>query len=260
MVDTIPLINNHDQITSICPTNTNVRTVFDRLNTSVNTQSEREDAVNNKISQANSMNRSEVTNSLEPAPATDHTLSKDVGYSFTISDKIIGSGSYGTIYTAQNEYGRQLAVKCCNIDSTGIPNILEASIMGSMIHPYLNRALRIQASDNKLYIIQEIAQTDLAQHTRRDKGNHRPGIVELKRWCFELAQAVSALHVDDIIHADIKASNVLLYADGSIRLTDYTLATKKWSRGEKFTHNVCTCTHRPLECLMRRSWDESLDI
>jgi len=38
------------------------------------------------------------------------------------------------------------------------------------------------------------------------------------------------------------------------------LATKKWTPGEKFSHNVCTCTHRPLECLTRRPWNESLDI
>lgn len=190
----------------------------------------------------------------------DHTLLGDVGYSFVISDKLLGHGSYGDVFLATDENGKQVAVKCCNIDSTGIPNILEASIMGSMVHPYLNRALRILASDTKLYIIQELAQTDLAQYTRRDKGNHKPSMNELRRWCFSLSQAVSALHREDIIHADIKASNVLLYSDGSIRLTDYTLATKKWSPTEKFTHNVCTCTHRPLECLMRRSWDESLDI
>lgn len=195
----------------------------------------------------------------------DHDLiayshGNNVGYSFIISDKLLGHGSYGDVFLATNEHGKQVAVKCCNMDVTGIPNILEASIMGSIIHPYLNRALRIQASDSKLYIIQELAQTDLAQYTRRDKGNHKPSMEQLKYWCHCLAHAVSALHRENIIHADIKASNILLYHDGSIRLTDFTLATKKWTPDEKFTHNVCTCTHRPLECLMKRPWNESLDI
>lgn len=191
---------------------------------------------------------------------SDHSISGDIGYAFVISDKLLGHGSYGDVFLANDENGKQVAVKCCDIEESGIPSILEASIMGSMVHPYLNRALRIEASDTKLYIIQELAQTDMAQYTRRDKGNHKPSMEELRRWCFCLAQAVCALHIGDIIHADIKASNVLLYSDGSIRLTDYTLATKKWSSSEKFTHNVCTCTHRPLECLLKRSWDESLDI
>jgi serine/threonine protein kinase len=201
-----------------------------------------------------------ISNQKERSLSSDHSLLGDIGYSFIISDKLLGHGSYGDVFLATDENGKQVAVKCCDIDNTGIPNILEASIMGSMVHPYLNRALRIQASDTKLYIIQDLALTDLAQYTRRDKGNHKPSMEELRKWCYCLAHAVLALHREDIIHADIKASNVLLYSDGSIRLTDYTLATKKWTPGEKFTHNVCTCTHRPLECLMRRSWDESLDI
>jgi len=195
--------------------------------------------------------------------STDDNLNKvftNIGYKFTISDTILGSGAYGTVFLATDENGRQLAVKCCPIDNTGIPNILETSIMGSIIHPNLNRALRIQASDTKLYIIQELALTDLSQHTRRDKRNHKPTLDELRKWCYSIAQGVSSLHSTNIIHADIKASNVLLYSDGSVRLTDYTLATKKWVPNENFIHNVCTCTHRPLECLLRQEWNESLDI
>ena len=192
--------------------------------------------------------------------STEHIINNTIGYSFVISDKLIGQGSYGTVYIGEDENNKQVAVKCCDLDNSGIPNILETSIMATMSHPYLNKALRIHASDSKLYIIQDLAVTDLAQYTRREKSNHKPNIDKLRHWCYCLSQAVSSLHDNNIIHADIKASNILLYEDGSIRLTDYTLATKKWNHDEKFTHNVCTCTHRPLECLMKKSWDESLDI
>ena len=216
---------------------------------------------NNLMSQ---LPRSGVTGSKSStsieSQSEDHSLINDIGHSFVISNRLLGHGSYGDVFLANDEKGKEVAVKCCPINSDGIPNIMEASIMASVIHPFLNRALRIQASDTKLYIIQEKAETDLAQYTRRDKGNYKPNIEELKKWSYCLAQAVAALHKENIIHADIKASNVLLYEDGSVRLTDYTLSTKKWIPGKKFNHNVCTCTHRPLECLTKRSWDESLDI
>lgn len=183
-----------------------------------------------------------------------------LGNHINITDRILGHGAYGKIYLATDEHGHQIAVKCCDIERNGIPNLMEANIMASMTHPYLNRALRINASDEKLYILQDLARCDLAQYTRRDKGNHRPSIEELRRWCFCLAHAVSALHMEGIIHADIKASNVLLYEDGSVRLTDYGLAIKKWRPTDTFNFNVCTCTHRPLECLVRREWNEALDI
>lgn len=192
--------------------------------------------------------------------AASRCINGTIGNHLDVTDKMLGHGSYGDIYLAVDENGTQFAVKCCDIDSNGIPNILEASIMATMTHPYLNRALRINASDKKLYIMQDLATSDLAQHTRREKGNHKPSMQELRKWCFSLAHAVSALHVEGIVHADIKASNVLLYADGSIRLTDYGLAAKKWQPNQMFTHNVCTCTHRPLECLLKRPWNEALDI
>ena len=180
--------------------------------------------------------------------------------SFIISDFLLGHGSFGQVYLANDEKGKKYAVKCCDIDAHGIPNILEASIMGSIIHPYLNRALRIQASDTKLYIIQPLAETDLAQHTRKSKGGQTPTLEELRVWAFRLTHAVYTLHTEHIIHADIKGSNVLLYHDGAICLTDFTLAVKKWNPTETFSHNVCTCTHRPLENLLRKPWNEALDI
>lgn len=192
--------------------------------------------------------------------ATDRYFTGIIGTKLNITNKLLGRGSYGNIHLAIDENGKQFAVKCCSIQSIGIPNILEASIMATMTHPYLNRAIRINASDKKLYITQELAICDLAHHTRKDKGKHKPTLDELRKWCFSLAHAVSALHSENIIHADIKASNVLLYADGSIRLTDFGLATKKWYPDQMFTFNVCTCTHRPLECLRRKPWNESLDI
>lgn len=190
----------------------------------------------------------------------DRTLSSGVGYQFNITDKLLGHGSFGQVYIAVNEHNKEIAVKCCTIDEKGIPSILEASIMASMVHPYLNTALCIKVTPKKLYIIQDLALTDLSQYTRRGGLNHSATLQQLKVWAFSLCCAVSILHGENIIHADIKASNILLYPDGTIRLTDYTLATKKWSSDQKFIQSVCTSTHRPPECFLEKHWDESLDI
>lgn len=174
--------------------------------------------------------------------------------------ELLGRGSYGNVYKAKDKKDNVMAVKCCKIDATGIPNILEASIMSSFFHPHLNRAFSIWAEKGELFIIQELARIDLSQYTCRDKDNKMPCLEDLRDWCFSIACATKALHIENIIHADIKASNVLLYRDNKVRLTDYTLAVKKWTPEEKFTHNVCTSTHRPLECFLKREWNEKLDI
>lgn len=192
---------------------------------------------------------------------TDSVLVQNIGKSFTVTNRLLGKGSYGCVYVAKDEYNNEFAIKCCEVDSkTGIANILEANIMSCMIHPFINYALRIHASPTKLYLVQDLARTDMHQYTRKEKGNYKPTIAELKSWCSGIAFATLALHNNNIIHADIKANNVLLYNDGSVKLTDFTLSTLKLHPDDTFIHNVCTCTHRPLECFLKKEWNESLDI
>jgi len=219
------------------------------------------DLINTNILNSNVL-RASATSSLKSKShlSTDHNIIGKIGYSFILSNIMLGHGSFGDIFLASDENNNKVAIKCCEIDKNGVPNILEASIMGTYMHPHLNRALRIQATDKKLYIIQEIAKVDLSKHTRRNRDNFKPALPLLISWCYNIAQAIAVLHADQIVHADIKASNILLYGEDDVRVSDFSLSVKKWLPDEKFSHSACTCTHRPLECLLRKPWNESLDI
>ena len=186
----------------------------------------------------------------------DRLLSKNQGRIYTMTDKCLGKGSYGHVYCAKNELGKKVAIKTCPINTEGIPNIFEASIMKSIQHPNINHAIDIVVSSKMLYIIQDLAVMDLHYYTSIYQLNHICSDDELKTIFYSLLQAVAILHAENIIHCDIKASNVLIYEDGSIRLSDFTLATYNGS----YQHTVCTASHRPLECLLKQSWDKSLDI
>lgn len=177
-----------------------------------------------------------------------------------ISDKLLGKGAYGEVYLAHDEKNREYAVKCCANDNFGTPNIMEANIMKTIIHPNINSADKIYATDLKLYIIQDLAVTDLCKYTRKEVNNHRPSLKELKFWCSSIVSAVNALHRQKFIHCDIKAGNILLFSDGTVKLADFTLSVKKYDMHNKFTHSISTSTHRPLECLLRKEWNESADI
>ena len=187
----------------------------------------------------------------------DNILSKNNGKFFTILDKHLGKGAYGDVYVGKNELGKKIAIKCCKFDETGIPNILEACIMKSFIHPTLNNALEIICSNSMLYIIQDYAITDLHQYTSIHNHNHCCTLDELNHIFSSLLQAVSILHHHHIIHCDIKASNVLMYDNNVIKLADFSLATIKH---KSFTHTVCTSTHRSLEGFLKTGFDEKLDI
>jgi len=196
----------------------------------------------------------------------------NIGSLITFDPEILGKGSYGKIRKCKDEYDNLFAVKIIEKKDKGIPNILEASIMSSIFHQTLNSALCIHSNDKELYIFQELAMTDLSRYTRayrktdvrlpsEDQVLKRRVIPkeQIRLWLFSIAEAVECLHKQRIIHADIKASNVLLYKNNTVRLTDFTLATKVWDE-EKFNFMVCTCTHRPLECFVNQGWSFPLDI
>ena len=165
----------------------------------------------------------------------------------------IGKGGYGTVYKCVDDNGNELAVKCIENTNEGISCLMETSIMSIIQHPNINRALKIYSTFNKLYIVQELALCDLNQwrHT------HSPSSEQIKFLTHSLLQAVNCLHNNNIIHGDIKASNILIYNNNTIKLSDFTLATRNnWPNN----YLVCTCTHRPLEVWLDRKWNEKIDI
>lgn len=177
----------------------------------------------------------------------------------TIGAKI-GEGGYGEVHRCTDNEGNVMAVKCiANHRDLGLPALMECSVMSVIHHPNINRALHIHANHEAMYIVQDLAQSDLAQLTRSQTYHHD----QLRVWIHGIVQAIACLHKQDIVHGDIKASNVLLYSDGSVRLSDFTLSTRmSWIRGYHpgRYYNICTSTHRPLEAWLNKEWDLSVDI
>ena len=60
--------------------------------------------------------------------------------------------------------------------------------------------------------------------------------IEIKHYCFELLLAIEYLHKANIIHRDIKLSNVLLSEKMEVRLCDFGLAIENGIEGQK---NIC---------------------
>ena len=60
--------------------------------------------------------------------------------------------------------------------------------------------------------------------------------MEIKHYCFELLLAIEYLHKRNIIHRDIKLSNVLLSEKMEVRLCDFGLAIENGIEGQK---NIC---------------------
>lgn len=177
------------------------------------------------------------------------------GNQYTVLNKI-GSGSYGDVYEVVDQKNDTWAIKQILRGKDGIPCLLEAVIMASIDHPAINKATKIINTDKHLNIIQRKAKSDLAKYTHRKVFP----IDMVRKWLHMVTQGLSCLHHLGLIHADIKAGNVLYFSDTEVCLADFTLTTKKWTGDDTFSHPACTYSHCPPEILRGDPWNDRIDI
>ena len=127
--------------------------------------------------------------------------------------------------------------------------------MASYKHPHLTHVVCAGAKPDGLYIILDLAISDLSKW----RSKVVPTKIKMRSILHQVAQAIDFLHKENIIHGDIKASNVLLYDSKNInvKLSDFNLSSiNKWNSDLK----VCTATHRPMEVWRGDKWDEKIEI
>jgi len=159
---------------------------------------------------------------------------KSIGFSITYE---IGSGTYAKVYKGirqkfgselEIEQGANVAVKVINRKTAPasflkkfLPRELKvARILDhqNVIKTYLIRDVR--SSDN-IYIISELARTDLLEYMKL-KGALRESLV--RRLFFDLASGVHYMHSINHVHRDIKCENCLIGYDGLLKLGDFGFA------------------------------------
>ncbi len=186
------------------------------------------------------------------------------GQNLVLKDHL-GRGGFGTVYRCLDNDGNEHAVKIINTKDMGIPCLIEASIMASYKHRLINSVKTIISTNDRLYLLQDIAEHDLSQWREL----YVPTEEQVRSMSHNLIEGCLFLHRERIIHGDLKAQNILIYKDMSIKITDFTLSIFeptisdfeiKQNSSEGITRNVYTTTHRPLEAWLRRRISTKSDI
>lgn len=180
--------------------------------------------------------------------------------------KIIGSGSYGTVYSMDIYNNKKVAVKKIDHVDQGIM-IMEPLIMSTLYHPNIQHSDLIKITPQCIYITQDLAYRDLQKYSVSIK------IPEClaEMWVYDILFGLKFLHDNRIIHADLKASNILIYKDNRIKITDFSLSYVKTFRELDYPLNwefdpvdnsmgVCTSTHRPPEAWMFKDLNNKIDL
>lgn len=174
---------------------------------------------------------------------------------YTIVDHI-KSGSYGAVYKCRDSRGLELAVKVIKSTEMGIECLIEASIMVSYNHRNIISARDIISKPDMFCICMDLAVMDLRVFCRT-----MPVTADnLRNISNQCLQGLNAMHEQGMIHCDIKPNNLLIFADGTVKITDFSLSTLKISKNDSFDYKICATNYRPPEVLKGEKWDQAVDI
>lgn len=146
---------------------------------------------------------------------------------FTILKKI-GSGFSGEVLLAvHNRTHTLVALKSISKadamkSKSSMRAIAERNILMQSSHPFITRLLSAFQSTKRLFLALEFIQGgDLSFHLYKGATFSER---QIKLYLAEIAVALSHLHKLGIVFRDLKPSNILVSADGHLKLTDFGLA------------------------------------
>ncbi|KAH0612148.1 uncharacterized protein H6S33_010200 [Morchella sextelata] len=178
----------------------------------------------------------------------------------------LGEGTYGVVHRAQDHKNNKVvALKQVRIfDSdrgNGIPitALREISILKSLRHNNVVNVLDVAVGTelDDVYMVMEYAEQDLANLL--DHARVKYSESEVKCLMKQLLEGLEYLHKHDIIHRDIKMSNLLLTAKGVLKIADFGMAREYSAR--PLTPGVVTVWYRAPELLLSATrYTSAVDI
>ncbi|XP_068629371.1 ribosomal protein S6 kinase beta-2 isoform X1 [Battus philenor] len=181
--------------------------------------------------------------------------------------KVLGKGGYGKVFQVRKitgpDAGAHFAMKVLkkasivrNQKDTAHTKA-ERNILEAVKHPFIVELVYAFQTGGKLYLILEyLSGGELFMHLERE------GIFLEDTACFYLSEIILALehlHSLGIIYRDLKPENVLLDAQGHVKLTDFGLCKEHIQEGI-VTHTFCgTIEYMAPEILTRSGHGKAVD-
>ncbi|CAB1120572.1 unnamed protein product [Ectocarpus sp. CCAP 1310/34] len=157
--------------------------------------------------------------------------------------RVLGKGSYGKVVLVRRKntgvlYAMKILKKGDVVRKRQVERTkIERRVLGNVEHPFLMRLHYAFQTDNKLYLVLDYCSGgELFFHLSRYK-RFPEGVVRF--YAAELVLALKHLHDNNIIYRDIKPENILLDADGHIKLGDFGLAKDNVSDSTFGAQSVC---------------------
>lgn len=171
--------------------------------------------------------------------------------------KKLGEGTYANVYLGflKNDPSKLVAIKKIKIqkeytEGMAPDAVREIKHLQELSHPNIITLHSVFSSkDQNLNLVLEYLPLGDLEMLIRDSDHVRYGAADIKAWMGMLTRAVWFCHENFVLHRDIKPNNLLIAADGEVKLADFGLARSFSDPYKIMTSNVITRWYRPPELL-----------
>ena len=144
-------------------------------------------------------------------------------------DREVGRGGMGAVWLATDKVlGRQVALKRLGgmAPGVGTPDFeraeREARLAARLNHPHVVAVFDLVDEGSEHWLVMEYVEgRTLAELVRQDGALTPDEAAPLLR---QAADALAAAHESGIVHRDVKPSNILVTAEGQVKLSDFGIA------------------------------------
>jgi cyclin-dependent kinase len=177
---------------------------------------------------------------------------------------LIGQGSYGIVYKAQNTQNKEIiAVKRIKISTSqeGIPSsaIREIALLKEIHHRNVINLYDVLHSQHCLTMIFEYCDWDL--HRYMELLKPQMPRQEIVSFIHQILLGLECIHENHIIHRDVKPQNLLVNRRKELKLADFGLARSTSIPVSILSTEVITIWYRPPEILFGlRDYSFPIDI
>lgn len=173
----------------------------------------------------------------------------------------IGGGSFGKVYKGVDKRtGQSVAIKIIDVENADdeVDDIIqEISILAGLQSPYVTRYHGSYLKGSDLWIIMEYCSGGSCGDMLK------PGLIPEDYICIimrELLLGLEYLHQDGKLHRDIKAANILLGANGQVKLADFGVSGQLTATMTKKNTFVGTPFWMAPEVIKQSGYDHKADI